>query len=118
MNRKQRSAVVIGAVAILLLALFPPWRASITVNSRRPEGDMSLTHLLSEGDPSATRQPDAVIETGVYALDGFRWIGASASRAGTATMNAKPFYEAAISLQLAALALTVAAVVVLREREP
>ena len=78
---------------------------------------MDLTLLRSEDDSRGGTDPDAVIETGVYSFDGFRWIGASASRPYTDSMDAEPDYAAAISLQLASLALTVAAVVVLKKRK-
>jgi len=117
MNRKQKVAVVVGALVIAGLALFPPWRAStIVVTTGEPDDEAYLTHYTPKGKPYFDL-PEAVIEVGLYTFDGFHWINASASRASAEATNAEPYYEAAISLQLATLALTVAAVVVLKERK-
>ena len=91
MNRKQKVAVVVGVVVIMLLVLFPPWYD---------------TYLL-----------------GPVRL---RWVGSDPVRVeqhvdGTRVKRVRHEYAISYGLaagaMLAALALTVAAVVVLKERK-
>lgn len=90
MNRKQKVAIVVGALVIAFLALFPPWVS------------VKLAHVTTQG-PVA-----------VYVRYGHRWyLSGEQVEKAYVTID----HDTQYALQLAALALTVAAVVVLKERK-
>lgn len=95
MNRNQKIAILIGALVIAALGLFPVW-------------------LVDEGIDMVD---DAPIWTHHrVSVSGLRWIGSPKMDAEGFTTGTKPDFVATLALQLAALALTVAAVVVLEEK--
>ena len=106
MNRKQKVAVVVGVVVLVLLVLFPPWRAV-----EGPFNDSVLFDWFGRdpihvwvsrtGGTPMPREPEIL-----HVTSRSRFVGKLEIQHGLLVV-----------LQIATLALTVAAVIVLKERK-
>jgi hypothetical protein len=115
MNRRQRVAVVVGALVVLLLALFPPW---VFDDAAFAEAEpWRLTHgptfIFSPPAPAGAKDPLALHESSI-----------PLEITGEELALLRGFYASAeldwatwLPHLAASLALTVAAVVVLKERK-
>jgi hypothetical protein len=69
MNRKQKIAVVVGAVLLLLVSLFPPWLVIETTSAGAEQSNMGFRWVLDTRPPPASRGMPMVYEAG---RDGFQ----------------------------------------------
>ena len=99
MNRKQKVVVVLGAVVIMGLALFPPWFCHLGSYTPHDES-VEASQRESRG------------------WRGFRFFALGYRTDDWLRDGAYPDSDAAISLQLGVAALTLAAVLVLKDRKP
>lgn len=118
MIRKQKIAIVVGAVVIALLALFPPWAGVHTWLDATPDGDGGVVHV---------RECIEVVPYGhhlVFAnpLEFDRYEGIQRAIYGDAEPTEfhapRIDFSVLLLLQGTALVLTAAAVLVLRDRKP
>lgn len=107
MNAAQTSVAIVGALAVVGRALFPPWWVVVL----RPFEAGSMDQPVFEG--YRTLRANVAVELPTRTFGGFRWF-ASDAPSGEEIAGSQPNYVAAISLQLAVLALAGVAMVVLR----